>query len=99
MSVITREELLERIRERIGDDTSDDALALLDDVTDTIDDYDRRVSESGDWETKYHENDAQWRERYKNRFFGKVNDDDFVLGEGEIIKEDIEKTKFEDLFE
>ena len=66
MAVISKEDLLRRISERIGDDNSDEALSLLEDVSDTIKDFEERVSE--DWKTKYEENDAKWRKKYRERF-------------------------------
>lgn len=70
MAIVTREQIMERIRAKIGDDTSDDTISLVEDINDTFTDYDRRVTESGDWERRYNENDAQWRRRYTDRFFG-----------------------------
>lgn len=69
MAVRTREEIMTSIRERIGESTEDSDLAFLEDVTDTFNDYDNRISESGDWKNRYEENDREWRERYKERFF------------------------------
>ena len=36
MAVKTRDEIMEAIRKRIGEDTSDEAISLLEDVTDTF---------------------------------------------------------------
>ena len=36
MAVRTREEILESIRSRIGEDTSDESISLLEDITDTM---------------------------------------------------------------
>lgn len=69
MAVRTREEIMTTIKERIGESTDDSDLAFLEDVTDTFNDYDNRISESGDWKNRYEENDREWRERYKERFF------------------------------
>lgn len=66
MAVISKEDLVRRISESIGDDNSDEALSLLEDVSDTITDFEERVSE--DWKTKYEENDAKWRKKYRERF-------------------------------
>lgn len=98
MAVRSKDEIMEMIRERIGEDTSDSALAVIEDLTDTLDDYDARIAGSGDWQRRYEENDAAWRQRYKDRFFGSGNDD---------IKDDPEvgepaepegPTTFEELF-
>lgn len=68
MAVRTTAELMEMVRNRIGEDHSDEALAMLEDMTDSLADYDRRILESGDWERKYNENDEAWRKRYRERF-------------------------------
>lgn len=77
--VLERDELMERIRNRIGDGTSDDDIALLEDVADTYDDLRGRVDSDIDWESRYNELDQTWRQRYIDRFNGKVESDaDFV---------------------
>ena len=75
MAVRTRDEIIELVRTRIGEDTSDEALGFLEDISDTLSDYDTRITESGDWKARYEENDAEWRKRYKDRFEGKEVDD------------------------
>lgn len=76
MAIRKREELLSAIRERFTDDTSDETLGLLEDITDTLDDYENRANDSTDWKTKYEENDANWRQKYRDRFFNSSNNDD-----------------------
>lgn len=90
MAVRTRDELITAVNEIIGETPDDNGLSLLEDISDTFASY----SDTEDWKTKYEENDAEWRKRYKERFEGKkieLEDDN---------KDEIkEKTKFEDLFE
>lgn len=79
MAVRTREEILNSVRERFGDDTSDETLALVEDLTDTITDYEQKANNNGqNWKQKYEDNDAAWRKKYRDRFFsgGKDDDDD-----------------------
>ena len=95
MAVRTRDEILNAIRARIGDDTSDEAIALVEDVTDTMVDMENRANGDGEnWREKYEENDRQWREKYRDRFFNKTDDKD-------DDKDDDEKKKpmsFDELF-
>nr|DAH71824.1 MAG TPA: hypothetical protein [Caudoviricetes sp.] len=72
MSVVTREDLFNRIKTRIGDDTSDEAIALIEDFSDTFDSMSNVDNE--DWRIKYEENDRQWRERYISRFENPIED-------------------------
>lgn len=104
MAVRSSEEIMESLREIIGDRNDDTALSILEDVSDTISDYSTRITESGDWKKKYEENDAAWREKYKLRFYGDDNsgqaieinvegDNDNNAGESEGLK-----TSYDELF-
>ena len=107
MAVRTNEEIINTIKARLGDDVSDDALTLLEDVTDTLADYSRRVADSGDWERRYNDNDAAWRKRYRERFENapsvEVPTDivEFIPEETETIVEESEEAPqtYDDLFE
>lgn len=78
MAILTREQLMESIRNRVGEDTSDEALAFIENVNDTIESM--TADKNTDWKAKYEENDAAWRQKYKDRFFNSSSedkDDDF----------------------
>ena len=72
MAIKTIEELMGAVRARVGEDTSDEAIAFVEDVSDTL----ASLSNAEDWKKKYEENDAEWRKRYQDRFFNpeKLND-------------------------
>jgi hypothetical protein len=91
MAVSTKEDLVARLTTSFGENLSDDNISLLEDVSDTLDSF----LDSEDWKTKYEENDASWRKRYKERFEGK--EDDSPENEPEIEHNE-SPTKFEDLF-
>ena len=97
MAVKTREEILEAIKSKIGEDTSDDSISLLEDITDTIDDYETRVVDKTDWKNKYDELDATWRRKYIERFSGKSGED-IKNEQEEQIKDDSEPRTFDELF-
>ena len=69
MSVKSRDELLDALKVTIGDSTDDSALSLLEDFTDTLNDYEEKNKDKTDWKSKYEENDKAWKQRYKERFF------------------------------
>ena len=98
MAVRTKEELLELVKTRIGDDTSDEAIAFIEDITDTIADLEDKAST--DWEEKYNSLDNEWRERYKARFFSAPVDEevDDVIDVNDVEDEAKDLT-FEALFE
>lgn len=92
MAVKTVDEIMKKVRERIGEDDSDEAIGFIEDISDTLESF----SNAEDWKTKYEENDKKWRERYRDRFFTskeEVEEDDIEE------PEEKEKKKFEDLFE
>lgn len=94
MAIKSKAEILELVKARIGDDTSDEALAIIEDVTDTLDDYETRIADSGDWKARYEQNDADWRKKYKERFFAPTEEPE-EIDEPEEVEE---KRTFEDLF-
>ena len=97
MAVKTRDEIIEAVRKRIGEDTSDEAISLLEDVTDTFADYETKVADKTDWKTKYDEMDASWRKKYMDRFSGKTGEE--VKDEQEEqIKDDSVPVTFDELF-
>lgn len=70
MAVKTREEILEELRARVGEQTDDETIAFLEDVTDTLSDLETKANGDGtDWKTKYEENDTEWRKKYTERFY------------------------------
>lgn len=102
MAVRTRDELLSALKTRIGDDVSDEALTLIEDFTDTMNDYDSRAGE--DWKTKYNELDTSWRQRYRDRFFsapdnGTTTPENVVNDNARDLQDESEEKSFEELFE
>lgn len=63
------EEILELLKNKFADDTSDETLSLIEDVSDTLKEKDTLAGSSEEWKKKYEDNDKQWREKYKSRFF------------------------------
>lgn len=97
MAIRSKEEILESIKTRIGDDTSDETLSFLEDITDTMDDYEERLSDETNWKNKFEENDKEWRKKYAERFFGKVPEEPKEPKEPEETEETEVKT-YADLF-
>lgn len=97
MAVVNKDKIMERLRENFNDNDSDDVLGLLEDVTDTLNDYQSRLEENGDWKERYEQNDREWRQKYKDRFF---NNDPEPDPEPEPDKdpEQATPTTFEELF-
>ena len=99
MAVLKRDEYFNRLQDYIGDDTSDKALTLVEDFTDTYNSFEEKKSDEVDWEKKYNENDKAWRERYARRFF---TGSSAVPGSDEIEVEEkvtAENISVDDIFE
>lgn len=82
MAKLNREQFLEAIKARIGDDTSDIAMQFVEDMTDTFDGFatdsnSQRISELeqqlNEANNARDELDKSWRQRYRDRFFSGVD--------------------------
>lgn len=97
--VRSKDEILASIHSRIGEDNSDEAIALVEDINDTFDDLSTKASSTVDWEKKYNELDADWRKKYTERFFTPSSDIDPIAEE---LKKEVPDEKkvltYEDLF-
>ena len=70
MAVRTKEEILLSLRANLADETADDSIALIEDISDTLTDAETRANGDGiNWEQKYKDNDATWRKKYTERFY------------------------------
>lgn len=99
MAIKTQEELLTSIRGLLADDTSDEAISLLEDVTDTLGSFSSTNNDNEDWKKKYEENDKEWRQKYRDRFFNTGSSDDKSDGKFEPEPEpEPAIRKFDDLF-
>lgn len=97
MAIISKEEIIKKVNDLLGDNSDDESLAFLENVTDTLSDYEKKISDSGDWKTRYEENDKEWRKKYRERFTQPVDSSEPDDIEDEQ-KEEI-KTTFDELFE
>ena len=95
MAVKKINEILESYNELYSENVGEKDIEFLEDITDTLNDYETRVSDSTDWKEKYETNDAEWRKRYRDRFFG-VEPDEPDDPDGQ---EPEEPKTYEDLFE
>lgn len=97
--VRSKDEILASIHTRIGEDNSDEAIALVEDINDTFDDLSTKASSTVDWEKKYNELDADWRKKYTERFFTPSSDVDPIAEELEKEVPDEKKVlTYDDLF-
>lgn len=96
MSVLTKDDLLNMVKEKIGEDTSDESITFIENINDTLDDLITKAKGDGiDWKSKFEENDAHWRETYKERFFNNSTPASEPITE---VEETPKKLTFESLF-
>lgn len=96
MAIKTKDELIQSLNAVLGDNASDEALALMEDVSDTLGDNAARGAV--DWEQKYRENDAAWRTRYRDRFMNNSDNNDQLDVDPIINPATAERPTFENLF-
>lgn len=84
--VLTKEEFLANLKSRVGEDTSDEALKYLEDMTDTFNDLTKKAlgnkKTDEEWEKELKAKDEEWRVKYRERFFNSdasISDNDDPL--------------------
>lgn len=98
MAIRSKEELIKAINDRLGETPTDEDLALLEDVTDSLDDLTQKASGSGEWEQKYKDLDKNWRDKYRARFLSGSGDDDGNLNVDPDDAPDEKPLTYESLF-
>lgn len=86
--VVSKDELIECVKNLVGDNTSDDVITLLENLSDTLT---NSGEDNENWKKKYDELDANWRRKYIERFSS---------GNPADVKEkdEAEKVTYSDLF-
>ena len=94
--VKTKDEIMEEIRAYIGDRSDDQTIALIENISDTIDDY----AAHGDYDEKLMAVEAEWRRKYIDRFMtgGEKKNDVEVEKTEDEEKDKSEEIKIEDLY-
>lgn len=105
MSVKSKDELLQSVKGLLGDTPSDEGIALLEDISDTLDnstggssDEDKKTIE--ELQKKVKEVDDNWRKKYTERFM-KPSDDNHDNEQDEDDNDDEEDNSpktFDELF-
>lgn len=100
MAVLNRDEYLNRIRTRLGEELTDEDISLMEDMTDTFDYFNTKLNDSTDWESKYEENDKAWRQKYIDRFTGVDSDENPSGGKTDEKEEEeyLGMLSYDDLF-
>ncbi len=97
--MVRRKEEIMALMKGIVDKTAsdDDIVALLEDISDTLDAQAAEVS-AEEWETRLKELDETWRKKYVDRFFGGEDVEEVTEeSDNEMIEEETELS-FDKLF-
>ena len=100
MAVLSHDDFMNAVKGLAGDNADDNTLAMIENFTDTFNDLETRSKDTTDWKAKYEQNDNEWREKYKARFFeGAGTDPAIVISEQrKDITDDGKEISFDDLF-
>lgn len=63
MAILKKEDIISKLKNIVGEKTDDETLSFLEDVSDTLNE------DKENWKEKYEKNDAEWRKKYRDRFF------------------------------
>ena len=105
MSVKSKDEILKSVKGLLGDTPSDEGIALLEDISDTLDnstggssDEDKKTIE--ELQKKVKEVDDNWRKKYTDRFMKPSDDnpDDEPSEDDPEDEEDNSPKTFDELF-
>lgn len=91
----SKDEIFEEIKNKFAEDSTDETLSFLNDLTDTINDMAEKATGAEEWEQKCKDTEAAWRQKYKDRFFS--GGEPAASPEPEPVPEK-KNYKFEDLF-
>ena len=94
MAKLKKSEMFKKVKEYLKDDTSDEAISLLEDLTDTLSEDNEDKDEIIEKLTKEKEElDKSWRQRYIDRFEGKVTEN---LKDNDPEKQGVDTTVVDD---
>lgn len=94
MAMRTDSELLQAIGDALPDATTDEAIALLTDVRDTLSGNANSAQLERDYQQRIDELDSSWRKKFKETFYAPVDESRRKKDEEKAKP----KTRYEDLF-
>lgn len=89
----SKDELLEGLKQIIGESEDDTSISFLEDITDTLSDFEEKTKDATDWKAKYEESEKSWKKKYRDRFFNSAEDP-----EEDPEEEEPENLTYESLF-
>ena len=96
MAVKPLADILTSVNAIIGENTSDEALTLIEDITDSFNA--KADDDNENWKKKYEELDQSWRNRYKERFLSGDTSIDKALEDDNDDESEEKPLTYESLF-
>lgn len=98
MAILSKQQLLDKIKTMLEDKTDDESIGFIEDVTDTVTDLETKASDTTNWEKKYKDNDAEWRKKYRDRFFNSPSKEDEPEDDDSSDSDEPKIKTYEELF-
>ena len=95
--VLTKEELYDRIKAKYGD--SDEDLKDIEDFTDTIEEMSKKEIDQDAINAAVEAKDKEWRQKYRDRFFGGKSDEDANIETQDTSSYKPEEITYQNIFD
>lgn len=95
--VLTKEELYDRIKAKYGD--SDEDLKDIEDLTDTIEELSKKEIDQDAINAAVEAKDKEWRQKYRDRFFGGKSDEDAKIETQDTKSYNPEDITYQNIFD
>lgn len=95
--VLTKEELYDRIKAKYGD--SDEDLKDIEDLTDTIEEMSKKEIDQDAINAAVEAKDKEWRQKYRDRFFGGKSDEDAKIETQDTNSYKPEEITYQNIFD
>lgn len=95
--VLTKEELYDRIKAKYGD--SDEDLKDIEDLTDTIEEMSKKEIDQDAINAAVDAKDKEWRQKYRDRFFGGKSDEDAKIETSKTDTYNPENVTYQNIFD
>ena len=103
MAVVSKDDIMQALSAIVGENDDENVISFLENLTDTLSDYETKTQDTTDWKQKYDELDGSWKKKYRERFFTPEEVVEKIEEVKEEQTEDVERDSepqdFDELFE
>lgn len=94
--ILTKEDFNNIVKTLVGERTDDEALEIVQNLTDTYADMEAKSANAISYEQKLKDLDEEWRKKYRDTFYN--NNPDVDTGDSVDTDGDVKEYKYENLF-